>query len=374
MTRWSSIPLEDWMRDFYFDTPLDLGSSGVQIYSLAEVCNLVGLELAGLGSIKVDDSLTTGALPLRTALAERYADGDPERIFLSNGSNEAGFFIMQSLLQPEDEIVALRPIYHTLAQLARDMGCRVIDWPLDADHGFRANLTDLASKVSDRTTMITVNFPHNPTGSSVTPAELEQLVEIARSVNAYLIWDAAFEELTYGSPPLPNPLNHYEKTIVTGTLSKCYGLPGLRLGWVIADPAVIARFTPLRDYLSLYVSPILEHIATPVIRYADQLIKPRHQQAIRGLKTLRSWAQDMEPWVEWIEPMGGVTAFPRFKQVADTEIFCKRLAQEEGVMLVPGHCFGFRQHVRLGFGGDPAVLKQGLARLATFLKTVSKAP
>ena len=215
--------------------------------------------------------------------------------------------------------------------------------------------------------MIVVNFPHNPTGATVTPEQQMELIGLAARSGAYLVWDAAFAELTYEQEPLPEPGRFYERAVSMGTLSKAYGLPGLRLGWCIAAPEVLERFLRLRDYLTLHLSPLVELIAERAIGQGDLLLVPRREQAGRNRQLVESWLQENREQVDWVRPAGGVCVFPRLNGVADVVEFCRRLAETERALLVPGHCFGCPQHVRLGFGGATAHLQEGLLRLSRAL-------
>jgi aspartate/methionine/tyrosine aminotransferase len=215
--------------------------------------------------------------------------------------------------------------------------------------------------------MVVVNFPHNPTGAVVTLDQQRDLIDVAARVGAYLVWDVAFADLTYEKPPLPDPGLRYERAVSMGTLSKAYGLPGLRLGWCLAAPEVLARCVRLRDYLTLHLSPLVELLAQRAIERGDLLLEPRRAQAQENRAALGRWVEEHREHVEWVRPSGGVCAFPRLAGVSDVTAFCRRLAEEERVLLVPGSCFGFPRHVRLGFGGSRRSLEEGLRRLARAL-------
>jgi aspartate/methionine/tyrosine aminotransferase len=212
--------------------------------------------------------------------------------------------------------------------------------------------------------MIVVNFPHNPTGASLTPAEQDELLELAADAGAYLIWDAAFAEITYDGPALPDPGERYDRSITLGTLSKAYGLPGLRVGWCLAAPDVLERLVRLRDYTTLHLSPLIEHVAACAIENADLLLKPRLAQARHNLELLLSWARRHSEFVSVVRPRGGVCVFMRMHGVDDIEDFCRALADEYSVLLVPGTSFGHPGYVRLGFGCSTKDLTEALSRLS----------
>ena len=361
--------LEGWMREYYFASEMDLGSSGVADYSMAEVRQKTGLTVEEIDSLVFHDSETQGNPELRQVLANCFTeDGDPQKVLVTHGSTESNFMLMHALLQTGDEVVVLDPCYQQLEGIAQAIGCEIKTWPLRVERGFKPDLEDLKAVLSDRTRMVVVNFPHNPTGASLTHEEQKELIEIVRPTGAYLIWDAAFEAIQYDEDPLPSPSEVYDRALSMSTLSKCYGLPGLRVGWTIGSPEVFERCFHLRDYTTLHLSPLVELITRRVMEKRNLFIAPRFEQARKNLALVTEWAKEHEEWIEWFAPMGGVSCFPRLRHEENTEEFCHRMGQEFKVLLVPGTCFGHPQHVRLGFGGNPDLLEAGLARFSQCLK------
>ncbi len=359
--------LEDWLRDYYFSNEVDIGSSGVESFSMADLRLLTGITESQLDAIVFDDSRSCGSPELRQAIATRWGNGDPERVMATHGSSEAIFLVMQSLLERGDEVIVLDPCYQSLVSIAEAIGCHVRRWPLRAVNGFVPDLNDLTPLLGAKTRMVIVNFPHNPTGATLSVAQQQELVERVAATDAYLIWDAAFADLTYDSSPLPDPGLFYPRTVSFGTLSKGYGLPGLRVGWALAAAEVLQQCVCWRDYTTLALSPLVELVACRAIAHADVLLQRRLGQAKTNLARLTQWMAEHQEQVRWSVPRGGVTAFPYLSTVTDSESFCHLLAQQYGVLLVPGTCFNHRQHVRLGFGGATERFTLGLERLSTAL-------
>lgn len=364
--------LEYWLRDRYFNTELDISCSGVETFSFGELRQLFNITPEDLDRIVLNDSRTLGDPDLRTAIANRWANGKAERVMATNGSSEAIYLIMRSLLEPGDEVVVLDPAYQQLFAIAEAIGCELKHWRLRFENSFRPDLSEARRLIGPHTRMIVVNFPHNPTGASLTPAEQDELIELAASAGAYLIWDAAFAELTYDSPVLPEPGERYHRAITLGTLSKAFGLPGLRVGWCLAAPDVLERLVRLRDYTTLALSPLVEHVATRVIENADLLLQPRLAQAGHNLELLLSWANRHREFVSIVRPQGGVSVFMRLYDVDDIEDFCRELADKYSVLLIPGTSFGNPNHVRLGFGCATRDLTPALSRLSEHLHSYQR--
>jgi capreomycidine synthase len=362
--------LEAWMRDYYHKVDHDIGSSGVRDLTMAELRALCGFDLSELDSMIFHDSESYGGPRLRWALADRWTGGDVDRIMVTHGSSEAIYLVMHLALERGDEVVVLDPAYQQLHDIAAARGCRITRWPLDPGAGFAADLSTLRKLAANRPRMIVVNFPHNPTGVSITRAEQKELIAIAAEAGSWLVWDHAFGELTYAADPLPLPVDDYRRHIAFGTFSKSYGLAGLRVGWCVAPPDLLARMALLRDYIALYVSPVLEFFAEQAVRHADRIVALQREHAAGNRRLLVDWAADRPELVRFAPPDGGVTAFVELLGQPDVVRSCRRLAEHYRVLLVPGACFGdsYRDYVRLGFGGTTAELTTGLERLERVLR------
>ncbi len=295
---------------------------------------------------------------------------------VTHGSSEAIYLVMQLALEPGDEIVVVDPAYQQLHDIAA--------WPRLPGHPLAAGRAATASRptwprlrelAASRPRMIVVNFPHNPTGVSITPAEQKELVAIAAEAGAWLVWDHAFGELTLRGRPAAAARPGTTRCIAFGTFSKSYGLAGLRVGWCLAPPELLARMALLRDYIALYVSPVLEFFAEHAVRNADRIVAL--QRRARRREPARAHASGPRPrrtWSRFTPPDGGVTAFVEFLGQPDVVRSCRRLAEEHRVLLVPGSCFGddYRDYARLGFGGTTAELTAGLSRLERVLREDAK--
>ncbi|MCV6639057.1 capreomycidine synthase [Candidatus Albibeggiatoa sp. nov. NOAA] len=358
--------LEYWLREYYFDAQYDLSSSGVEDFSVAELKQLIGLDLNSFNDLVFHDSPALGSEPLRHAIAKHY-NGSAQNVMVGNGSSEVIFLLMNALLKAGDEIVVVEPCYPALRQIAASIGCEVKDWNLHFEDQFEPDLNRLASLLTDKTKMVVINFPHNPTGASLSHQQQQELVDLVSKTDAYLVWDAVFVDINHAEP-LQDFHQLYEKTISIGTLSKAYGLPGIRVGWAFAPDEVLKQCVHWRDYITICLSPLIDGIATHVMQHAKTLIDLRQQQAETNLSIVSAWMNAHQDYVQWIPSKGGVSSFPRFTQVDDIETFCRDLMEQENVLLAPGTCFGHQQHVRLGFGAATETLQGGLDRLSQFLQ------
>lgn len=363
--------LEAWMRDYYHNVDYDIGSSGVRDLSMAELRTICGFELSELDSLIFHDSESFGGRRLRAALADRWTGGDVDRVMVTHGSSEAIYLVMHMLLQQGDEVIVVDPAYQQLYDIAQALGCRITRWPLRPGQGFSVDMPLLRELAAAGPRMIVVNFPHNPTGVSITPGQQVELIAIAAEAGAWLVWDNAFGEITYTTDPLPLPDGWYAQCISFGTFSKSYGLAGMRVGWCVAPPDLLAKMALLRDYIALYVSPVLEFFVERVVRHADQIVALQHEHACANRRLLLEWAARGGPeLVRLTPPDGGVSAFVEFPGQPDVMGSCRRLAEQHRVLLIPGACFGdaFCNYARLGFGGTTAELTAGLSLVEQVLR------
>ncbi|GAA4263733.1 capreomycidine synthase [Dactylosporangium darangshiense] len=360
-------PLEDWLRDYYFAADIDISSSGVETYTMAELRAKAGVRQADIDSLVFDDGYSVGRPALRELIARGWGDGDPSKVMTANGSSEAISLVLATVLSPGDEVVVVEPGYHLLVEYAVSLGCVTRPWRLAPQRGWRPAMEELESLVTERTRAIVLNFPQNPTGAAVTADELRRIVALAGRAGAYLLWDAAFTSLVYDTEPLPPVSTLYERGIDFGTFSKAFGLPGLRFGWCIAPPDVIAGCVRIRDYTTLHVAPLIELLATAVLDNAPAFLGPRLEQAAGNRRIVAEWAAAQGDRVSLVLPSGGVAAFPRLSGMDNTDAFCDDLFKRHGVLVIPGSCFGAPQHIRLGFGGPTRQLTEGLERLAAAL-------
>lgn len=362
--------LEDWLRDRYFEATIDISSSGVADYRLAELLELTSLTAADLGQLTFRDSPSLGSEALRAAVADRFPLTDQAGVLISNGSTEALFLLLTALLRAGDEIVVLNPVYPSLSRIPAALGVHLIDWRLRPEAGFCPDLDELERLLHPGVRAVLVNFPHNPTGAQLTASELDRLVELTDRNGAMLVFDGAFAELVYDGPVLQPVAGADPAIAVTGTLSKAYGLPGLRVGWCLAPRPLLTEMVRIRDYLTLATSPLTELIATAVLRSADAVLAPRLRQARENRDLLFLWAS-RHPGIELPVPHGGVSAFPRFRDLPDATPLADRLAEQYRTLVVPGHCFGHPDRLRIGFGGRPTDLVAGLDQVSRVVAAVS---
>jgi aspartate/methionine/tyrosine aminotransferase len=276
---------------------------------------------------------------------------------------EGIFLFMQTLLEPGDHVVCTFPGYQSLYALARAKGCEVSLWSLEEEAGWQFNLSRLDELLRPDTKLVVVNFPHNPTGFLPTGAQFQRLIDRVRRRGAYLFSDEMYRFLEFdASARLPAACQRYEKGVSLGGLSKSFGLPGLRLGWLATrDGDLLARVKALKDYTTICNSAPSEILGLMALRARKTLIDSQLTRLGRNLAALKAFMQTHGEHFHWHLPTAGSVCFPRMRVTADTERFCETLVQKAGIMLVPSSMFGYgHHHVRIGFGREdfPVVLER----------------
>jgi len=286
--------LEDWYRHRYFDRQIDISGSGVEEYTFSELQKKGDFKLSELDTLQLTDGETVGSLAVRSMLADRFGNGEPDQVMTTSGANEALNLVARSILEPLDEIVTLGPCYHCHDKIAESIGCVVKKWTISVRDKFELDIEALKELVSDKTKALFLNFPHNPTGITISQKTLDDIVAFVRKRNIYLVWDAVFQELTYEERPLKDPVLAYDKAITLGTFSKAYGAPGLRFGWIIGPEYVIASCVRQKDYGNLFVAPIIDFLAEKMLYRLDSFANERLTQATRNRELVRAWAEKAE--------------------------------------------------------------------------------
>lgn len=306
-----------------------------------------------------------GHVGLRQLLADE-AETTPDHVLLTPGAAGALFIISTSLLSANDHMIVLRPNYATNIETPRAIGCEISFVDLQFEDNFQYTANDIAKHIKPNTKLISITVPHNPTGTVLPWDELKKIVVFAEEHDCWLLVDETYRGLGE-EYPLATTLS--KKVLSTGSLSKSYGLPGLRLGWLISrDDTLADTFLAAKEQIVITGPIIEEEIAYQVYKKRKELLKRINLERDVALNVVRDWIQN-EPLMEWAEPSGGVVCFPRIKADSgvDVEAFHKRI-NELGAFVGPGHWFEQdRSYMRIGY------LWPTLEELQTGLEKLSQA-
>jgi aspartate/methionine/tyrosine aminotransferase len=312
-------------------------------------------------------SEASGSLELRTTLANTYRDCTPENILVTTGAIEANFLLFNVLLDPGDHVVAVNPAYQQLNSVPRAVGAEVALWRIGPE-SYRYDLGELERLMSPRTRLIVVNTPHNPTGAMLSAEELGRVYSLAESAGAWVLCDEAYRwlEVSGGDTFAPPAFDYGSNAISVGTISKPFGLPGLRIGWMAAPPEIVTECWSMRDYTSLSPGKLSDALAILAFKHRDRIVKRNRKIISQNLEATKRFVEERSEFLSWTPPRGGLLALLRYELDVPSLELANRLSEEHGVMLAPGSAFGFEHHLRIGIGQDPTVFAEGLRRAGAF--------
>jgi aspartate/methionine/tyrosine aminotransferase len=359
--------LERWMTRHETHVRYDIAESGILPLSTHDLLELLPASerasaLEHLLALPLGYSEARGSAELRGLLAATYRHGDPEGILVTTGAIEANYLLFNVLLEPGDHVVAPYPAYQQLYSVPRAIGCDVSLWHVGPETRYRYDVDALEALVTPRTKVIIVNTPHNPTGAMLPPEEAARVYAIADRVGATVIGDEAYRWLAVpdGAPFAPPMHDFGARGVSVGTLSKPFGLPGLRIGWIAGPPALIQACWAMRDYISLSPGKLNDALACLAVRHRDAIVARNRRIISANLETAHRWMDEHAEFISWTPPRGGLLALLKYDLPIDSLPLADKLALEYSVMLAPGSAFGYERHLRLGIGQRPDIFAKGL--------------
>jgi aspartate/methionine/tyrosine aminotransferase len=288
-----------------------------------------------------------GARDLREAIAEHHAV-DPDWVVVTTGASEALSALFCLASEQGANIVLPTPGFPAFGALAGAWRLGVNTYVLRRENGFRQSADEVLRAVDDHTVLALVNTPHNPTGAVIERSEVERLAEALGARDITLIVDEVYHPL-YLAGDLRSAAG-IENVIVVGDMSKAMSLAGVRIGWlIVANPERRKRIIDARSYFTISSSPLSEAIAAHALRNRASILARLKDVASANLSFLRDVIGDAGSILSWVSPAGGTTCFPWFTDGRDSRTFCERLVGD-GVLVVPGDCFGEPSHMRIGYG------------------------
>lgn len=352
----------------------NLSESGVRPLSPRELLGDAA-DLDGLLDQPLVYTQSNGTPELRAAVAALYPGATEAHVEITNGGSEANFITTWRLVEPGDEVVMLVPNYMQTWGLARAFGGTIRPWPMveDAAAGrWRADLDALDQLVTPRTRLIVICNPNNPTGARLTAAELDGIARAADRVGAWVLSDEIYRGAELDDVETPSMWGRSPHVIVTSGLSKAYGLPGLRIGWIVAPPGVAAASWAYHDYTTIAPGALSDRLARAALAPArrSQLLARTRDILRANLPLIEDWLRGHGDQFRWIRPEAGAICYVHYQYPINSTELVTRLREEKSVLVVPGDHFGMDRYLRIGFGEPPAYVNAGLARVHDLLATL----
>lgn len=310
----------------------------------------------------------TGSDHLKSEISKLYEHIDPvENVVITTGGIGANFLSFYSLIEPGDHAIVTDPCYQQLGSLPKVFGAEVDVWRLREENGWQMDLKELESLVRPNTKVIILNSPNNPTGALISCQDLDKIIEIARKGDIYILCDEVYRPLFHSLSQEEIPLSIadlYEKGISTGSMSKAFSMPGLRLGWIASKAQSFIEDCLLkRAYNTISVTPISDIIATFALAHKDEILKRNYDLCIENLKIVKAVVAKSNGKLSLVAPRAGTTCFLKIVGVPDTNQLCLDLVRDYKTLFLPGEVFGYPGYVRLGFGNSTIDVTLGMENL-----------
>ena len=368
-----NFALETYFSEWEFKARYHMTASDAESITVAELLEIAGASPDVLTDLKLGYTETWGAPDLREAIADTYDQLEANNILCFAGAEEGVYAAMRVLLQKGDHAIVVVPNYQAAETVPLDI-CDVTGVALDADNDWRLDLDAVRAAIHPNTKLVSVCFPNNPTGAIPSHADFDALVALCREHDLYLFSDEVYRRLELdASRRIPQAADAYEKGLSLNVMSKAYGLPGLRVGWIASqDKDVLQAMERYKHYLSICNSAPSERLAVIALGVRDQLLARIHNLMQSNVEKLEAFFARYPELFAWQRPHGGCIAFPRFLGSEGVETFCKDLIDQTGVLLLPASIYRSElmdaptDRFRVGFGR--AGIGEGLAVFDDYLQ------
>lgn len=366
--------VEEWMNAWETGAKYNIAETCVDSVSLDELFALTGEDKETFLSAFCKQRLTYGDIEgmpdFKKGICQLYHTIQPDEIIPTHGATGANHHVFYSLISPGDRVISIMPTYQQLYSIPESFGADVQIIKLKKENHYLPDIEEIKKRITPNTHMICINNPNNPTGALMETSYLEEIIQLARSVGAYILCDEVYRHLTQTDTWCDSIVDLYEKGISVSSMSKVFSLAGLRLGWIAThDKEVIKTCLSHRDYNLISCGMFDEHVAALTLRHADILLKRNRNIVRTNLQILSDWVA-AEKHVHFVKPQAGTTALVYYDIPMDSYTFCEKMYHQTGAFVTPGDCFEEPHSMRIGYACDTETLKQGLAAISQFIEQV----
>jgi len=366
MNTFQPFVMERMMSKWENAVEVNLSESGVHPMTLGELLAMAGLDPGAIADTPINYPQANGTLELREKVAAMYPGATPDNVLVTVGAAEANYLALTTLLEPGDEAVILLPNYMQVWGIAKNRGVRVRECHLSEERGWAPDLAELEEAAGPRTKLIAVCNPNNPTGRIMTGAEMDAVVRTAARSGAWLLADEVYRGAERETDEeAPTFYGRYDKVLAHGSMSKAYGLPGLRIGWSVGPAETLDEMWARHEYTTISTTALANRLTalalSPGVR---PKILARTRRFIReGFPVLEAWMKGHGDMFRYEPPQAAAIAFVRYRLAVNSTALVERLRDEKSVLIVPGDHFGLDGHLRISFGLPHDYLRDGLDRI-----------
>ena len=352
--------LERWQSVWEKRVAWNLAESGVHPLRLEEVAISDGERHAVLTQ-ELGYSQTNGTPELREQIGALYNGARVDHIEVTNGGSEANCVVLWHFLEPGDEVVMMMPNYMQIPGIARGLGATIVPWDLkETETRWVPDLAKLEQLVTPRTKLVVLCNPNNPTGARLTTGELDHVCRIAQRHGTWVLSDEIYRGAELDGVETPSMWGRYERVIITAGLSKAYGLPGLRVGWVVGPEAVVDSLWGVHDYTSIGPGAVNDCLGRIALSHRTQILARTRGIVAANYPLVRKWLEKRAPKITHVAPEAGAILLARYRHRINSTELVERIRREKSVLLVPGDHFDMDGYLRIGFGDHPGHVASAL--------------
>jgi aspartate/methionine/tyrosine aminotransferase len=347
----------------------DMSESGVRPLTLRELVEM-GFDLDAFMDQPLGYSQSNGTIALREKIAALYPGATVDHIEVTNGTSEANYLIALSQLRPGDEFAMEVPNYMQMPGVARSLGATVREFRLRQDTNWEPDWNEFEAAVTDRTRLLYLSNPNNPTGSVLSPEAMRRIVDRCEQTGTWIIADEVYLGAEIDRPRTPSFWGMSDRVIVTSGLSKAYGIPGVRIGWMVGDPRVVAECWTQHDYLTIGPNKMSDRIAQIAVEPQNRERCYERTRAIlrHNLPIARDWIASFNGRLTWREPQAGAIALLKYDSDVRSLDIADRVRVRQSTLIVPGSHVGLEGHLRIWLGAREDFLREGLKRIGAELR------
>jgi aspartate/methionine/tyrosine aminotransferase len=363
--------LERTMSIWEHQVEYNLSESGVQPMTVAELLEHDPKLIEELLSTRLNYPQTNGSIELRDRIAALYPGATRDNIVVTTGAAQANFTTILSLMDPGDEILVMLPNYMQIWGVAKNYGLNVKTFNLSEEIGWAFDIDELKKTMSEKTKLIAVCNPNNPTGHIMSQEERQAVVQAADRAGAWILTDEVYAGAEHHTDEVtPTFWGDYDKVLAIGSLSKAYALPGLRIGWVVAPQKIADEIWARQDYITISTTILGQKLAALALapNMRSKLIARTREYVRRGYHNFELWCQENSDLFTLVPPQAAAIAFVSYKKRVKSSQLVDRLIHKRSTYVVPGDHFGLDQHLRISYGLSDDYVNEGLRRILEELR------
>jgi len=356
--------MERWQSTYEHRVRFNLSESGVHPFTVGELLSLAG-GAADLMPVRLGYSQSNGTDELRALIASLHPGASDRSVMVTVGGAEANFVVFWELAGRCRSAAVMLPNYMQVPGLVRNFGGLVRPFELLEETGWQPDLDQLRAILDDDVRFILITNPNNPTGASLTPESRRGIVEAAERAGAWILCDEVYQGAELSGIPTPSMWGEYERTIVTNSLSKAYGTPGLRIGWIVAPADITETLWARTDFTTITPATLSDILATAALAPdARARILARTRSILRrNLPLVTEWMESCNGLFRYHPPDAGAICYVRYDAPVNSSVLAEKLRAEKSVLVVPGDHFGMDHYLRLGFGPPEHELQEALEKM-----------